>query len=204
MSQFPDDFDDPGMDIPEVPQFMEGIGVLEEGKPKLQWFTSQAAMDAATKAYDEAGSHWEPITEENAAAWFDQNSPLADVQQRKLSEILAGANVVFNALNAKYSEVETELFLAQEKGARDLLADSKSTTDEANRVKALAEVNGEEVAAFAQKIVDKADAARDTKWTTLDEQQSMEAAVKAATSVAAVLAIEVKYTHAPVIEEGGQ
>ena len=134
---------------------------------------------------------------------------LEDARDAKLAEIVAGANAVKQVLARKYSALEEASWPEQEAGARVILnrtdtacnvtarlimSDAGARALAVSKVEKLAQAAGTSAKEFATRIMANAEIADSAGDLSLLEQGAMEAAVKGATTVAQVQAIEVKYS----------
>lgn len=115
---------------------------------------------------------------------------LTDAKAAKLTEILTGSDAAMNAITSTYSENEKFSWPKQEAEAKALLADPSAP---APLLRGIADTRGIALTVLRDKVLANVEASEALTALILGTQQRYEDAVKAATTVEDVQAIEVKY-----------
>ena len=115
---------------------------------------------------------------------------LADAKAAKSTEILTGSDAAMNLITASYSENEKLSWPKQEAEAKALLADPDAP---APLLRGIADTRGIALTVLRDKVLANVEASEALTALILGTQQKYEDAVKAATTVEEVQAIEVKY-----------
>ena len=115
---------------------------------------------------------------------------LADAKATKSTEILTGSDAAMNLITSSYSENEKLSWPKQEAEAKALLADPNAP---APLLRGIADTRGIALTTLRDKVLANVEASEALTALILGTQQRYEDAVKAATTVEEVQAIEVKY-----------
>lgn len=115
---------------------------------------------------------------------------LADAKAAKSAEILTGSDAAMDAITSTYSENEKLSWPKQEAEAKALLADPNAP---APLLRGIADTRGIALTVLRDNVLANVEASEALTALILGTQQKYEDAVKAATTVEEVQAIEVKY-----------
>lgn len=122
---------------------------------------------------------------------------LEEARIAKYAEIISGADVLRNAIRAKYSLAEQDSFPEQREGAETIIADplaQGAPLSPVAIVRGLAKIEGVPAVEFAQRIMNNVAQASIATEAILLQQRVFESALKKATTVEQINNITVGYS----------
>ena len=178
----------PNVSFP-TPFAAEGYAVVfPTPAPAVDWYHAAREIAPVLTSKGTWAQAWEvvdvPRTPEEEA------ERLAQAKAAKSAEILTGSDAAMNAITSSYSANEKLSWPKQEAEAKVLLADPNAP---APLLRGIADTRGIALTVLRDKVLANVEASEALTALILGTQQKYEDAVKAATTVEEVQAIEVKY-----------